>query len=244
MMRKIFFLLSLIIGIANPNLSYSQNKFAVVELFTSQGDINSPEADKLLSELNKQSADGVYCISLHVDFWNRFGWKDPFSSLKHTRRLTNYSSVAKERETYTPYFVVNGVPVASNQVKQEVNKQLSIQRPVTLDINYQLFDDTLDIGYTLTGIEKTKKQVSSYYLNVVVLEKPMDTKVTAGDNKGKTLHNENVALLFHTANIGGNKGITRIPMRRIGKSAGRRMIVFVQDKQTKKVVAAQLVTYE
>ena len=244
MMPKTFFLLSLIFGIANPNLSYSQNKFAVVELFTSQGDINCPEADKLLSELNKQSADGVYCISLHVDFWNRFGWKDPFSSLKYTRRLTNYSSVAKERETYTPYFVVNGVPVASNQVKQEVSKQLSIQRPVSLDINYQLFDDTLDVGYTLTGIEKTKKQATSYYLNVVVVEKPMDTKVTAGDNKGKTLRNDNVCLLFHTSNIGANKGITRIPVRRIGKSAGRRILFFVQDKQSKKVVAAQMVAYE
>ncbi|MFN5223944.1 MAG: DUF1223 domain-containing protein, partial [Bacteroidota bacterium] len=112
-MRKLIFTLLFFLLATLPFQSYSQNKFAVVDLFTSQGDINCPEADKLLSELNKQSADGVYCISLHVDFWNRFGWKDPFSSLKHTRRLTNYSSVAKERETYTPYFVVNGVPVAS-----------------------------------------------------------------------------------------------------------------------------------
>ncbi|MFM7824274.1 MAG: DUF1223 domain-containing protein [Bacteroidota bacterium] len=244
MMRKTFVLLSLVFGIANPTLLFSQNKFAVVELFTSQGDINCPEADKLLTELNKQSADGVYCISLHVDFWNRFGWKDPFSSLKYTRRLTNYSSVAKERETYTPYFVVNGIPTPSNQVKQEVSRQIAVQRNLSLDFNYQLFDDTLDIGYTLSGFEKSKKQPTAYYLNVVVVEKPMDTQVTAGNNKGKTLHNDQVAILFHTANIGGNKGITRIPVRRIGKSAGRRIIVFVQDKQSKKVVAAQMVPYE
>ncbi|MFM8916377.1 MAG: DUF1223 domain-containing protein [Bacteroidota bacterium] len=178
-MRKTFVLLSLVFGIANPTLLFSQNKFAVVELFTSQGDINCPEADKLLTELNKQSADGVYCISLHVDFWNRFGWKDPFSSLKYTRRLTNYSSVAKERETYTPYFVVNGIPTPSNQVKQEVSRQIAVQRNLSLDFNYQLFDDTLDIGYTLSGFEKSKKQPTAYYLNVVVVDKPIDTQVTA-----------------------------------------------------------------
>ncbi|MFN5324624.1 MAG: DUF1223 domain-containing protein [Bacteroidota bacterium] len=244
MMRQIVFIFVFMLMATLPFDSFSQNKFAVVELFTSQGDINCPEADKLLSELNKQSADGVYCISLHVDFWNRFGWKDPFSSLKHTRRLTNYSSVAKDKETYTPYFVVNGVPTPSNQVKQEVNKQLGMQRQVSLNVNFQLFDDTLDVGYTLTGIEKMKKQPSAYYMNVVILEKPMDTKVTAGDNKGKTLRNENVSLLFHTTNIGASKGVARIPARRIGKSAGRRLLFFVQDKQTKKVVAAQMVTFE
>ncbi|MFM7079511.1 MAG: DUF1223 domain-containing protein [Bacteroidota bacterium] len=243
-MRKIFVLLSLIFGTANPMVVFSQNKFVVVELFTSQGDINSPQADNILTELNKQSANGVYCISLHVDFWNRFGWKDPFSSLKHTRRLANYSSVAKEKDTYTPYFVVNGVPVSASAVKQEVAKQVAATRELSLSASFQLFDDTLDLSFNLSGLEKIKRQASSYYMNVVVVEKPMDTKVTAGDNKGKTLRNDNVALLFHTENIKANKGLARIPVRRIGKSADRRLIVFIQDKQTKRVVAATMMPFQ
>ncbi len=236
--------MSLIFGTANPTVVFSQNKFVVVELFTSQGDINSPEADKILSELNKQSANGVYCISLHVDFWNRFGWKDPFSSLKHTRRLANYSSVSGEKETYTPYFVVNGIPVKSNAVKQEVSKQISLARDLSLTASFQLFDDTLDLSYNLTGLEKIKKQASAYYLNVVIVEKPLDTKVTAGDNKGKTLRNDHATLMFHTVNIKAAKSLSRIPIKRISKSAGRKLIVFVQDKQSKRVVAATMMPYE
>lgn len=244
MLQKLFFSFLFLCCTVIPSTSFSQNKFAVVELFTSQGDINSPEADKILSELNKQSASGVYCISLHVDFWNRFGWKDPFSSLKHTRRLANYSSVSGEKETYTPYFVVNGLPVSANTVKQEVNKQISLARDLSLVASFQLFDDTLDVSYSLTGLDKVKKQVSAYYLNVVVVEKPTDTKVTAGDNKGKTLRNDHAALLFHTVNIKAAKSLARIPVKRISKSAGRRLIVFVQDKQSKRVVAATMIPYE
>lgn len=244
MMRQIVFILVFMLMATLPFNSFSQNKFAVVELFTSQGDINCLEADKILSELNKQSASGVYCISLHVDFWNRFGWKDPFSSLKHTRRLANYSSVSGEKETYTPYFVVNGIPVKSNAVKQEVSKQISLARDLSLTTSFQLFDDTLDLSYNLTGLEKIKKQASDYYLNVVIVEKPVDTKVTAGDNKGKTLRNDHATLMFHTVNIKAAKSLSRIPIKRISKSAGRKLIVFVQDKQSKRVVAATMMPYE
>ena len=222
-------------------IAYSQNNFVVVELFTSQGDINCPPADKILTELNEdatKNGKNIICISQHVDFWNRFGWKDPFSSLKYTRRLTNYSSVKGETETYTPYFVVNGVPTSLKSVKAEVVKQVGVTRDQSLNIEMQLFDDTLDIGYSLNGLEKLKKQASGYYLNIVIVDKPNETVVTAGDNKGKTMRNDGVALLFQTENLKANKGILRIPIRKVKKAAGRKIIFFIQDKQSKKVVAA------
>ncbi|MFZ9942524.1 MAG: DUF1223 domain-containing protein [Bacteroidia bacterium] len=222
-------------------IAYSQNNFVVVELFTSQGDINCPPADKILTELNEdanKNGKNIMCISQHVDFWNRFGWKDPYSSLKYTRRLTNYSSVKGEQETYTPYFVINGVPTSSKNVKAEVSKQIAVTREQAINVNMQLFDDTLDIGYTLIGLEKLKKPASAYYLNIVIVEKPVETNVLAGDNKGKTLRNDGVTLMFQTENLKDNKGILRIPTRKVKKSIGRKIIFFIQDKQSKRVVAA------
>lgn len=82
----------------------------VVELFTSEGCSSCPSADVALRELETaQSVPGVEVIALgqHVDYWNRLGWKDPFSSAQFTERQRWYAEGFKEGN-YTPQAVVNG----------------------------------------------------------------------------------------------------------------------------------------
>lgn len=225
--------------------------FAVVELFTSQGDINCPQADKILSDViadAEKNNKPVYCISLHVDFWNRFGWKDPFSGLRYTRRLQNYSSAFADKETYTPRFIINGKPVPDNpdskKITEVIRKELSANALMNPEFSFEIFDDTLDIIYNMNFDFKKSRAGSDYYINAVIVEKALSTKVTKGDNAGKTLMNDNVSRLFYTTNLQSPKGVLRVPLRGQKKSENKSLIVFVQDKKSKEIVGANMIEFK
>jgi hypothetical protein len=78
---------------------------AVLELFTSQGCSSCPPADALLGQL--ASEPGIIALAWHVDYWNRFGWRDPYSSAAATERQQHYAETLRD-EVYTPALVVNG----------------------------------------------------------------------------------------------------------------------------------------
>ncbi len=248
-MKKVF-LVSLVLVFCSAALlaqekSVQTNGFAVLELFTSQGDINSPEADKILSEISaeaEKTGKDVYCISQHVDFWNRLGWKDPFSSFRHTKRLQNYTSVLKIAETYTPFILVNGKPVIGEITKKAVsdmvNKELSSKPVYTPEFTFEIFSDTLDLVYDIKEDLKLSRKGSESYVNVIITETGLSTKVTKGDNAGKTLRNDHVSRLFYTTNLPTSKGLLRIPLRGLKPGKNKHILLFIQDKQSRKITGA------
>src|SRR5215831_9324057 len=83
--------------------------FAVVELFTSEGCSSCPSAEALMARTQEEDRDlPVYCLAFHVDYWDRQGWKDVFSSPAFTDRQRQYSNWLRLNEIYTPQAVVNG----------------------------------------------------------------------------------------------------------------------------------------
>src|SRR5881296_904459 len=88
--------------------SPAANALVVAELFTSEGCSSCPPADALLSTLVQQTIDGVTVLGLneHVDYWNRLGWRDPFSSAALTSRQSEYQArVFRDSNIYTPQLV-------------------------------------------------------------------------------------------------------------------------------------------
>ncbi len=78
----------------------------VVELFTSQGCSSCPPANAYLNELAEGRSD-VLPLGFHVTYWDRLGWKDPFSLRAATARQARYGRRFGDG-SYTPEIVVDG----------------------------------------------------------------------------------------------------------------------------------------
>ncbi len=79
----------------------------VVELFTSQSCSSCPPADALLAELSRTRPD-ILALDFHVTYWDRLGWKDPYSLPQATQRQRRYAEHFGRDGVYTPQLVAGG----------------------------------------------------------------------------------------------------------------------------------------
>lgn len=166
--------------------------FAVIELFTSQGCSSCPPADALLGKFAMTHDAQVLPIAFHVDYWNRLGWKDPFSNASYSQRQRDYASLFHLDGVYTPQAIVNGK-------RQMVGSDASLLAAAVADakataptasINIASIEqqvDSVHIQYNITGA------YSDAILQAVLVQEQVETQIKAGENKGLSLTNYHIA---------------------------------------------------
>src|SRR5690242_18709430 len=102
-----------------PAAAAAASRPVVVELFTSQGCSSCPPANAYLNELAKDRRD-VLPLAFHVTYWDRLGWKDPFSLEAATDRQDRYGHRFGDG-SYTPEIVVDGSVGLVGSYREEVN---------------------------------------------------------------------------------------------------------------------------
>ena len=106
MLSRLLIPFAVALGLA-PAVADATERPVVVELFTSQGCSSCPPANAYLNEMARDRRD-VLPLAFHVTYWDRLGWKDPFSQQAATDRQARYGSRFGDG-SYTPEIVIDGV---------------------------------------------------------------------------------------------------------------------------------------
>lgn len=172
----------------------AEQRPVVVELYTSQGCSSCPPADAILGEL--AGRDDVIAIALHVDYWDYIGWKDEFGHPAHAVRQRAYASKAGRRSIYTPEMVVNGQTDIVGAKPMALSKAIAEHKEKAARMTLDAVRD----GKTL-NISGTVPRSGAIPMEIHVLEvTPVHTsKITRGENRGKTYEYSNIAHNWRVA---------------------------------------------
>ena len=220
----------------------------LLELFTSEGCSDCPPADRLLELLDqKQPVAGADLIVLseHVDYWDRLGWKDPFSSSQYTARQQDYSNKYSFDGVYTPQLVVDGrfglVGSNGREASSAIQKAIR-EKKIPIEIsNVSRDGNQVTAHIELHGDQSFKGGRAVLY--VAIADNRAESHVVRGENAGRSL--AHVAVTRVLKQVGAidldsasAKDITLVAQP---AATGSRLVAFVQDPGSGHVlgVAAQ-----
>jgi hypothetical protein len=225
------------------NKTSNDNKgFAVIELFTSEGCSSCPPADELVAKIQKESKDKpVYILAYHVDYWNRLGWKDVFSSADYSKRQNDYAGYLHLQSVYTPQIVVNGksefVGSEEGTLRNAIKTSLEKPSDVQLALNVSSIEQGhAEIKYTAEGADK------STVLQLAVLQKNAQTKVERGENGGRTLSHVQIVRKLQKVSLNGNSGTIKVTLPQGFDAQSWEIIGFLQNTANGTVTGATRAT--
>ncbi|MEP7147352.1 MAG: DUF1223 domain-containing protein [Acidobacteriota bacterium] len=211
----------------------------LVELFTSEGCSSCPPADRNLVFLEKQQPVAqaeIITLAFHVDYWDRLGWKDRFSSPLYSRRQQIYTEALNLNSNYTPQMVVDGksefVGSDSGKASKEISKSAESAKA--------LIEVTAEENHLKVKIRNAPRHGEAT-VYAAIAEDGISTRVERGENSGKTLEHISVVRELKTVGVlAEDKNELEVSSDfQVGaewKPENLKVVVFVQENQARRII--------
>jgi hypothetical protein len=191
-------LLLLLLGLATVTGSAAPRTFTsgpgrthLLELYSSEGCSSCPPAEAWLGGLRDDPGlwRDFVPVAFHVVYWDHLGWRDRFASKAYTARQYAYASQWSRDSVYTPGFVLDGA---------EWRRASGQPPPRSSAENAGL----LSAEYADDGVCRVKfDRPGDYDVHVALLGAGITSGVRAGENSGRTLHHDFVALALQDVRL-------------------------------------------
>jgi len=175
---------------AAAQFASGENRTALVELFTSEGCSSCPPAERWLGTLRDEPGlwRDFVPVAFHVDYWNRLGWPDRFSTREFTQREYDYAAAWASSSVYTPCLVRDGAEWRGSRSLAPSGAAAG-----KLTVSYE--GDTLHAEFSPAGSQTGV----TFEIHAAILGAGIVSQVKAGENRGETLHHEFIALKLASA---------------------------------------------
>jgi hypothetical protein len=227
----------------------------LVELFTSEGCSSCPDADALLARLDTQqpvSGADVIVLEQHVDYWDGQGWPDPFASRAATKRQEDYAAFLHS-EVYTPQMIVDGRTefVGSSAITAR-NAILTAAGIPKAAIHVEWAGDAASNSRVLrvrVGRLPAGASGGNAEVFLAVTESHLHSDVQRGENAGRGLEHDGVVrelARIGKADANGEASFDAQPAVKSSpgwKRENLRVVVFVQDSRSRRVLGAASLKY-
>lgn len=207
----------------------------LVELFTSEGCSSCPPADKLLAALQQQQPVAnahIIVLEEHVDYWEKAGWHDRFSSSQFTERQNLYAPRLKFDDPYTPQMIVDGQAqfLGSDPTRAVASITQAAQTPkIDLALTQPAIDGKRITCSVSAAASPTLPKGDLY---AVLVDPSASTEVKSGENGGK--HLDHVSVVRSFQRVGKIQDLSKGPVSfklnapSEAAAANMRLVVFAQ----------------
>ena len=221
----------------------------VLELFTSEGCSSCPPADEVLTRLvSTQPVAGAQIIALgeHVDYWDRLGWRDAFSSATFSRRQTEYADrVFRSGNIYTPQLVINGRQevVGSDYLGAVAAISKAAKTAARLRVTVSVENAASPVAKINVATVDGSPFKNSSDVWFAVVENGLATKVARGENGGRTLQHSAVVRTIRdlaTVDVKSTTWTGNVPVA-IAADWNRSkisLVAFAQDRSNREILGA------
>ncbi|HZQ73793.1 MAG TPA: DUF1223 domain-containing protein [Burkholderiales bacterium] len=214
---------------------------ALVELYTSEGCSSCPPADRWLSTLGSH-AGLVVPLSLHVDYWDYIGWKDRFAKGEFSSRQRKLTTLQRRALVYTPQVLLQGrefrrwgsaefdaavAAINAQPARASLHLEIEALRP-----------ERMDVALRAALADPAEADAVLY---VAAYENKLSSEVAAGENRGRKLAHDYVALEWQgpfAVGAGGFAERRALPLLPRAVPANSGAAAFVQNRRTGEVLQA------